>query len=594
MNLITGRLYKPNRTLYYMEPSEKEKEDFYLGNVPDVVKKYEGEFGTYDAPGLFRVGDMEVIGIEYRPDDERINYPKELKMLNLRASFMISVLLADEDYASKESIWEKVEWIKDNMAIKAFHNDIVPQKNPEVIQVTTRNKATRFYVTAKEITKEEYFDYKVPVTETEKALEKVAYYDVITGHHNWNHIWPVIIGYGLVGIQDFQFVHFDIKDFNAINIVYGHDAANDALCHVVEHMNEADWIYHSARCDNDNFAMMIKDMPEEETKQKLMEFFDGISTLRIDKNYHIYYRCGVVPMRNTIMLGDVVADAGKQVQHMGNRLYKTEILFYTDSMRDELEWSSKIKAYLDTAIENDEFLVYLQPKYDINTETLHGAEALIRWKYHGKELLSPGRFVPVFETGGLISKLDDIVLNKVCGYIKKWKEEGKPVFPISVNLSRKRMANPNLVEYLTSIVDSYGIDHNLIDFELTESAAYDNQKYMLKVINDLKSLGFRISMDDFGTGYSSLALLTVMPMDTLKIDKSFVDGIDYTKEAENYCSVVRSIISMAKELGFTCLAEGAEEKKQVDLLRRFGCDIVQGYYYSKPLPVEEYEQKLDS
>ena len=335
--------------------------------------------------------------------------------------------------------------------------------------------------------------------------------------------------------------------------------------------------------------MMIKDMPEEETREKLLKFFDEISVLEEDKNYRIYYRCGVVPMRNTLLLGDRVADAGKQVQRLGNKLYETEVLFYTDSMHDTLDWSTKTRYYLDTAIKQDEFLVYLQPKYDINKEKLHGAEALIRWKYHGRELLSPARFIPIFETGGLISKLDDIVLKKVCENLKRLRGQGKPLYPISVNLSRKSMGDPDLVEHLTGIVDEYGVEHELIDFELTESAAYDNQDYMISVLKALKDKGFRISIDDFGTGYSSLSLLTEMPIDTIKIDKSFVDRIEHSESSQ---AVIKHIIAMIKDLRFTCLAEGAETKEQVDLLREFGCEIVQGYYYSKPLTVEDYEKKL--
>ncbi len=297
-------------------------------------------------------------------------------------------------------------------------------------------------------------------------------------------------------------------------------------------------------------------------------------------------------MRNTLLLGDRVADAGKQVQRLGTKPYETEVLFYTEKMHDDLEWSIRTRLYFDTAIKKDEFLIYLQPKYDIGSEKLCGAEALIRWNYHGTQLLSPARFIPIFETGGLITKLDDIVLHKVCSCLKRWEKEGLPLYPISVNVSRKSMGVAGLSEHLTEIVDMYGVDHSLIDFELTESAAYDNQEYMISVIKNLKKNGFKISMDDFGTGYSSLSLLSLMPFDTIKIDKSFVDAIGINKECAKECVTIKHIITMSKDLEFECLAEGAERKEQVELLKKFGCDIIQGYYYSKPLPVEEYEKKL--
>ncbi len=596
MELISGRIYKPNRLLYYIQPTDEEKHDYMHGKLPAAFAAYDGAYGTYDCTGMFMVNDgkvtKEVLGIEFRPDDDRIDYPKDMPSMMLPGCFMVSGLLVDDDI-SGEKISCAIEELQENVENIFFHGcTLKAMTYPDLIQVFTHNNTFRIMVQTQPVSAEAFFTTPVPSTPTEKRLYNSAFRDAVTGHYNWSYLWTIIAGYGLKGIQDFSFVHFDVKDFNAINIVYGHEVANNVLSRIVEHMNEMDWIYHSARCDNDNFAMMIKDMPEEETRRRLLEFFDGISVLKEDKHYRIYYRCGVVPMRNTLLLGDRVADAGKQVQRLGTKAYETEVLFYTDKMHDHLDWSVKLKTYLDTAIANDEFLVYLQPKYELGNETLHGAEALIRWRYHNRELLSPGLFIPVFETGGLIGKLDDIVLKKVCMYIKKWEKEGLPLYPVSVNLSRKSIGKPQLAKHLTKIVDSYGVDHSLIDFELTESANSDSQEQMIEVITQLKKNGFSISMDDFGTGYSSLSLLTALPIDTIKIDKSFVDKIGEHEEKQSGCTILKHIINMIRALDFTCLAEGAENKSQVELLKEFGCEIVQGYYYSRPLPVEDYEKLL--
>ena len=160
-----------------------------------------------------------------------------------------------------------------------------------------------------------------------------------------------------------------------------------------------------------------------------------------------------------------------------------------------------------------------------------------------------------------------------------------------MNLSRERLYEEDLITHLVRIVDESGIPHELIDFELTESATYDDKEYMIRVLGELRKQGFSISMDDFGTGYSSLSLLTEMPIDTLKIDKSFVDKIGMDNEREEDVTVIRLIIALSKELGILCLAEGAEQKNQVDRLRSLGCDTIQGYYYSRPIPIEEYENK---
>ena len=260
-------------------------------------------------------------------------------------------------------------------------------------------------------------------------------------------------------------------------------------------------------------------------------------------------------------------------------------------MNEDILLLTYIKAYLDTEIVNDEFVVYLQPKVDINTEKIKGAEALVRWNYKKSEMLPPYKFVPFFEKDLSIGKIDDIVLSKVCEALAKWKKMGKKLYPVSVNLSRKVLYEKNIINHLDSIIDSYGISHDLIDFELTESATYDDPVQMLEILNNIRSKGYKISMDDFGTGYSSLSMLTRMPIDTLKIDKSFVDNLGTASEKENDIIVIKHIISLAKELNFTCLAEGAEKMCQVEKLRCLGCDIIQGYYYSKPISIKEFEEK---
>ena len=215
----------------------------------------------------------------------------------------------------------------------------------------------------------------------------------------------------------------------------------------------------------------------------------------------------------------------------------------------------------------------------------------MRWNYKKRGMLPPGRFVPFFEKDGSIGKIDDIVLRKVSETLAKWKNEGKNTAPVSVNLSRSRLNDNNLTETLTGIVDRYDVDHELIDFELTESAAYDNTEHLMSVLAEMRTRGFKISMDDFGTGYSSFALLTQMPLDTLKIDKTFVDKIAVEDEKAGDISVIKHIIALARELNVECLAEGAERQEQVNKLRGLGCKKIQGYYYGKPMPIPEFEEK---
>ena len=589
-----NQLYKPKRVLYYMEADDEQITAFYKGTVPEEISKYENAFGTYDNAGAFFVRGLEkeVIGLEYRLNDKRITYPENLKTIVLEEAFFYSIEIDDDETISNDFVRKLFEQIaKDDDAHRIF-SDLSIKKDPDVISVFKSYKKNRIlYEGQLDYDRAQYVINKQPEQLDKNTLYELAFYDTITGHYNWNHLVSFLEMPMDHGIYDYAFAHFDIKEFRVINEVYGHIAANKVLCNVVKAMNEADFVYASARCHNDNFAMMIKDMPEAEMCEKLEKFFEKLSYLEEDPNYKIFYRCGVVPMQKTMLLGNRVADAGKLAQALGQNHNKTEIIIYTDKMHDDISWGNYIKAYVETAIANDEFVVYLQPKFDINKETIKGAEALIRWNYKNKEFLSPARFIPFFEKDGVIGKIDDIVLDKVCAALARWKKEGKPLYPISVNLSRNRLYDKDLISHLTSVVDSYKLPHDLIDFELTESAGYDNTGHMVSLLEELRSAGFKISMDDFGTGYSSLSLLTQMPLDTLKIDKSFVDNVSTDREREEDIIVIQHIIALAKELKFMCLAEGAESKPQVDRLRELGCEIIQGYYYSKPIPIKEYEEK---
>ena len=589
-----NQLYKPKRILYYVDADENALAAFYSGKIPDEAGRYANAFGTYDYPGIFYVKSLgrPVIGIEFRAGDENAVYPSKLKSVELDDAFFYSIEIDNEIEVNLDSINDIFAKIRKDDDAHRNYSDLSVKEDPEVISVFLSGKKIRILYEmqidsdhAIEIINDEHDAFG------KKELYTKAYIDPITNHYNWNHLVPFLEMPMDYGISDYAFVHFDVKEFRVINEVYGHIAANKVLCNIVKAMNESDFVYTSARCHNDNFAMMIKDMPEEKMISRLEEFFEDLSHLEEDPNYKIYYRCGVVPMQRSLLSGNRVADAGKLAQKLGTNHNKTDIVIFTDKMHEDILWGNYIKAYLDTAVENDEFVIYLQPKFDIRAGKIKGAEALIRWNYKKKEFLYPGRFIPFFERDGSIGKIDDIVLKKVCMAFDKWKKEGRILYPVSVNLSRDRLYDENLVKHLTEIVDSYNVYHDLIDFELTESASYDNTEQMIHVLNELRDQGFHISMDDFGTGYSSFSLLTQMPLDTLKIDKSFVDKVGVENMIAKDVSVIRHIISLAKELGFVCLAEGAESKSQIDELRALGCDVVQGYYYSKPIPIEEYENK---
>ena len=594
-----NQLYKPYRRLYYSDATSEQIEAFRKGTPFEAVSKFEGAFGTYDHVGVFYVKQLGrfVIGIEYRVGDERVRYPDDLKYIELEGTFFYSVEVDDGVPTDKDAIREIFEKIALDDDAHRSYSDLSIKEETEVIGIFESERKERIL-----------YEWKVDIDRAaaiinddmdalkKKTLYKQSFFDPITKHYNWNHLQAFLEMPMDYGINDYAFVHFDIKEFRVINEVYGHIAANRVLCNIVKAMNEAEFVYASARCHNDNFAMMIEDMPEDEMIECLQDFFEKLSHFEGDPNYKIYYRVGVVPMQRTILNGNRVADAAKLAQSLGQNMYKTEITIFTDKMHNDISWGNYIKASIDKAVSNDEFMVFFQPKFDITGDTavLKGIEALVRWNYREEEFLSPVKFVPFFEKDGSIGKIDDLVLSKSCETLAKWKREGKKLYTVSVNLSRSRFYFENLVEHLISIVDRYHVNHQYIEFELTESATYEDREHMIGILDELREKGFQISMDDFGTGYSSLSLLTEMPLDTLKIDKSFVDKLGLEKEKKDDVVVISHIITLAKELGFITLAEGAETEAQVRRLKELGCETVQGYFFSKPMTIAEFEEKYNS
>ncbi|MEG1777956.1 MAG: EAL domain-containing protein, partial [Angelakisella sp.] len=293
----------------------------------------------------------------------------------------------------------------------------------------------------------------------------------------------------------------------------------------------------------------------------------------------------------------VIGDNSISVEEMYNRAtlaaktckgnYVEFFAYYNDSMSAALLAEQEITNEMNFALENGQFDIYLQPQYNIHTNTPCGAEALVRWIHPRKGILAPDDFIPIFERNGFITKLDYYVWEKTCQCLKKWKEQGIKPYPLSVNVSRVNIYNPNLVETMLKLVRKYELEPELLKLELTESGYTDNPAAMKKVMKQFQSNGFTIMMDDFGSGYSSLSLLKDITIDVLKIDMHFLSQTEDPGRGEN---IIASVIRMAKWLDIPVIAEGAETGEQVDFLRSVGCDYVQGYYFARPMPISEYEQ----
>lgn len=247
----------------------------------------------------------------------------------------------------------------------------------------------------------------------------------------------------------------------------------------------------------------------------------------------------------------------------------------------------KNSSELINSIKNNEFIIFLQPKFDTITEKVVGAEALVRKLKDGK-IIMPNEFIPQYEKTGLITKLDTYVLEEVCKLQKKWRGLNLPLLPISINESRHHLKNKNHILELQRIINRYEADANLIELEMTETTVVEDILLAKKAAESVKNLGFVVSMDDFGTGYSSFNILKDIEIDILKIDKEFFKNLENNKRAK---IIIETIIKMCKKLKIKTVAEGIETKEQVDFLKKVGCDIIQGYYFSKPITINEFEEK---
>ena len=266
----------------------------------------------------------------------------------------------------------------------------------------------------------------------------------------------------------------------------------------------------------------------------------------------------------------------------------TAIAFYDERFIEEQRWIDTVAQIQQKAVDNEEFMVYYQPKYDPRTNELRGAEALIRWQSPKYGFLPPYKFIPIFEKNGFITEIDHYMLTHAARDQKKWLDAGLHCVPVSVNVSRAHFIEDDLAEQIRDIVDSEGTPHELIEIELTESAFFDDKKAMIHTISRLQSYGFAVSMDDFGSGYSSLNSLKDMPLNVLKLDAEFFRGEQAGTDRGEI--VVSEAIRLAKSLDMRTVAEGVEVKEQVELLASLGCDMIQGYYYAKPMPSADYEQ----
>ena len=365
--------------------------------------------------------------------------------------------------------------------------------------------------------------------------------------------------------------------------------------HINKRLEKKEMIAHVS---NSNFALILKYDDPDKLKMRLQSLI--LELEKIDSDHVFSFQAGVDPV------GIWKNDKGRVVRRKYIDLEKeynnactaratlsdkdeSGVAFFDDKLVEDQKWIDKVTERQRYAIEHEEFIVYYQPKYDPSTDKLRGAEALIRWQNDEMGFVPPGRFIPIFEKSGFITEIDHYMLEHVARDQKAWLDKGYECVPVSVNVSRAHFIESDLAEQIRDIVDRAGTPHKYIEIELTESAFFDDKNALISTITRLKEYGFSVSMDDFGSGYSSLNSLKDMPLDVLKLDAEFFRGDSHGEREE---IVVSEAIKLAKSLNMKTVAEGVEIKEQVDFLAEQGCDMIQGYYYAKPMPKDEYEQRM--
>lgn len=422
-------------------------------------------------------------------------------------------------------------------------------------------------------------------------LKYRAEYDVLTGILNKSKFFYNTRNMlNIFGTEDFAFIRIDIEKFQLINSFFGMDEGDNLLKYMADYLQNVEKEYRYityGRIEADIFAVCFSYDNEKEITDFVKKFTNQMEKYPLDFVITPFF--GVYLVKNRDLSINEMYDKANLASKNCKGNYIQNYFFYTKEMSEEIIKEQHIINNMKNALKNEEFVLYLQPKYELQRNSIAGAEVLVRWITADGRMISPGEFIPVFERNGFILKLDQYVWEKTCQLLAGWRDEGRKIFPVSVNISRVSLYNPKIVDVICGLTEKYNIPPEWLQLELTESAYTGNPKAIKEMMEQLQKKGFSILMDDFGSGYSSLNVLKDIAVDVLKIDMKFLDGSGDDGRSEN---ILASVVRMAKWLNMPVVAEGAERKEQVSFLHSIGCEYVQGFYFARPMPVKEYEKLL--
>lgn len=425
-----------------------------------------------------------------------------------------------------------------------------------------------------------------------KELQRLAYYDPLTGLANC-HLFTKQAREILDTVPGpYAYIILNVNRFKIINEIFGFAQGDALLQHIAtilgqeQRKNEC-----CARFEADSFHILASYPNKPELEERISRVVQQITAFSFKTNmkHSLSVGFGVYEIQDKSMSIDEMGNKARMALAKIKGLLTVNSYFYHDDIINQIMDEQDIENCMQNALDNGEFTLYLQPKYHATQGCIVGAEALVRWIHPEKGLITPDRFISLFEKNGFITLLDQYMLETACQKLQEWQKKGMPVVPISVNQSRRCLYQPDYLAKLTAIAKTYAINPAQIELEITESAFFEDEGTLIDIISQLHDLGFHVAMDDFGTGYSSLHMLQEMLVDVLKLDKTFFKESIHSQRGK---IIVQHIVTMAQHLYIQVVAEGIETKEQVAFLQSIHCHIAQGFYFSKPVPVQVFEEML--
>lgn len=423
-----------------------------------------------------------------------------------------------------------------------------------------------------------------------RKTTKIIYTDMVTGGDNWLHFvkkGTTLLKRNRGSMKRYAVIHMRMRKYRSFCTCFGVQEGEALIekfyCTIKKKLKRKELIaYH----ENAEFGILLAYTNKEQLTARVEMLEKELSAAL--PNMKLYFGIGVCQVKTGAKDIETLYNNALTACDMLGEEAESQIAFFDEEMNKQKIWERKVEDEMERALANKEFKVYLQPKINAKQEILAGAEALVRWIHPVDGFIPPNRFIPIFEQNGFILKLDDYMLEEVTRMQAQWIFEGRKIVPISVNISRAHFTRDDLAEHICSIVDKYQVPHDVIELELTESAFFDDKKVLLDTVKKLREYGFIVSMDDFGAGYSSLNSLKELQIDVLKIDADFFRGENVE---ERGMLIVSEVIDLAKKLNMKIVAEGIESREQVDFLIEQECDLIQGYFFAKPMAVEEFVEK---